>query len=166
MKRVLLLAILAASFAGCARSGGNTAAAPTDLDNKAANVASTMNGQNNAAAPDAAWQTLPSGLRYRRITGNGTGRKPQPTSTVTLHYTGTLQDGTVFDSSLNSGAPVTLSLQEVIPGWQQAVPLMSEGDVYEFLIPPELAYGAEGSPPVIPPNATLRFEVGLLRVDS
>lgn len=165
MKRLFLLALLAAGTAACARSGGNNAAAPTDLDNQAANVATSMNGQN-AASGRAAWQTLPSGLRYRRTFGAGTGRKPQPTSTVTLHYTGTLRDGTVFDSSLNRGQPTTMSLQEVIRGWQQGVPLMSEGDVFEFEIPPELGYGADGAPPDIPPNATLYFEVGLLRVDS
>lgn len=163
MKRFLLIATLLAGTAACARSGGNNGSL-SDLDNRAANMATSMNGQNAATAPQ--WQTLPNGLRYRQTRGSGSGRKPQPNSVVTLHYTGTLQDGTVFDSSLNQGAPVTLSLEEVIPGWQQAVPLMSEGDVYEFVMPPELGYGAEGAPPTIPPNATLYFEIGLLRIES
>lgn len=161
MKRLLLLAALAGT--ACARSGGS--ANTTDLDNQAATLATNMQNRTNASSAAEPWQTLPSGLRYRRVAGAGTGRKPLPTSTVTLHYTGTLQDGTVFDSSLNQGAPVTLSLPDLIPAWQQAVPLMSEGDVFQLVVPPELGYGAEGSGP-IPPNATLYFEIGLLRIES
>lgn len=107
--------------------------------------------------------TTPSGLRYKEITP-GTGGRPGPASTVTVHYRGTLLDGTVFDSSYERGEPTTFPLNGVIPGWTEGLQLMQPGAKYEFVIPPNLAYGERGAPPSIGPNETLKFVVELLQV--
>jgi FKBP-type peptidyl-prolyl cis-trans isomerase FklB len=107
--------------------------------------------------------TLPTGLQYRIIT-NGTGRKPVPTDTVTVHYRGTLIDGTEFDSSIKRGQPATFALNAVIKGWTDGLQLMTVGSKWNLYIPPELAYGDRGAGNVIPPNATLIFEVELLSI--
>jgi FKBP-type peptidyl-prolyl cis-trans isomerase FklB len=107
--------------------------------------------------------TLPTGLQYRIIT-KGTGRKPVPTDTVTVHYRGTLIDGTEFDSSIKRGQPATFALNAVIKGWTDGLQLMTVGSKWNLYIPPELAYGDRGAGNVIPPNATLIFEVELLSI--
>lgn len=109
-------------------------------------------------------QMTASGLQYEVLTP-AEGAKPGPTSVVKVHYRGTLIDGREFDSSL-SGDPVTFALNEVIPGWTEAIQLMSVGSKYRFVIPPEIGYGEMGSPPDIGPNATLIFEVELLSIES
>ncbi|MEX0894265.1 MAG: FKBP-type peptidyl-prolyl cis-trans isomerase [Balneolaceae bacterium] len=106
----------------------------------------------------------PSGLQYRVIR-EGEGQRPKPESTVRVHYTGTLIDGTVFDSSHNRGEPADFKVNRVIPGWTEGLQLMKEGSVYEFFIPAGLAYGNNpptGSP--IQPGMTLIFEVELLNI--
>jgi FKBP-type peptidyl-prolyl cis-trans isomerase FkpA/FKBP-type peptidyl-prolyl cis-trans isomerase FklB len=107
--------------------------------------------------------TTASGLQYEVLT-EGTGPKPTATSTVRVHYVGTLVDGKQFDSSREGGEPVTFNLGEVIPGWSEAVRLMSVGSRYRFVLPPEIGYGAQGSPPDIGPHATLIFDVELLEI--
>ena len=104
-----------------------------------------------------------SGLQYRVIE-EGTGSSPAETDRVTVHYRGTLIDGTEFDSSYGRGEPATFALNQVIPGWTEGVQLMQEGGTYEFFIPADLAYGDQGRPGPIGPNATLVFEVELIEV--
>jgi FKBP-type peptidyl-prolyl cis-trans isomerase FkpA/FKBP-type peptidyl-prolyl cis-trans isomerase FklB len=106
-----------------------------------------------------------SGLQYK-VLREGQGRKPSEFGEVEVHYKGSLLDGTVFDSSYESGEPITFFLSQVIPGWTEGVQLMEEGAHYEFYIPFELAYGAQGIPGDIPPYSTLIFEVELLKVYS
>lgn len=107
--------------------------------------------------------TTASGLQYQ-IVQEGTGPRPGPNDTVTIDYTGTLLDGTVFDSSVQRGEPITYPLTGFIQGWQEGVQLMPVGSKFRFWIPPELAYGTRGSGSVIPPNATLVFDVELLGI--
>ncbi len=104
-----------------------------------------------------------SGLQYV-VEKEGTGEQPSATDEVTVHYTGKLLDGTVFDSSVNRGEPATFPLNRVIPGWTEGVQLMKEGAKYTFFIPSDLAYGAQGVPNAIPPHSTLIFEVELIKV--
>ena len=104
-----------------------------------------------------------SGLQYRVIE-TGKGRSPGPADTVVVHYVGRLIDGTEFDSSRARGTPATFSLGGIIPGWQEALQLMREGDTWEVVIPSELAYGARGAGTSIGPNETLVFEIELISV--
>ena len=105
----------------------------------------------------------PSGLQYEVIT-LGTGPMPKDTNTVKVHYTGTLLNGTKFDSSRDRGEPAEFPLNGVIPGWTEGVQLMPVGSKFKFYIPYNLAYGTQGSPPVIPGGATLVFDVELLEI--
>ena len=109
-------------------------------------------------------QSTGSGLLYK-VFEEGEGAKPGSDSTVTVHYRGTLTDGSEFDSSYSRDEPTTFSLGGIIPGWVEALQLMSVGAKYQIVIPPELAYGEQGSPPVIPPSATLVFEIELLAIE-
>lgn len=104
-----------------------------------------------------------SGLQYV-VEKEGTGAQPGASDEVTVHYTGKLLDGTVFDSSVNRGEPATFPLNRVIPGWTEGVQLMKEGAKYTFFIPSDLAYGAQGVPNAIPPHSTLIFDVELIKV--
>jgi len=105
-----------------------------------------------------------SGLAYKVIK-RGTGKvHPKASNTVTVHYTGKLLNGKVFDSSVESGKPATFPLNQVIPGWTEGVQLMVVGDKFTFLIPSNLAYGERGASGVIPPNADLIFDVELLDI--
>ena len=107
--------------------------------------------------------TLPSGLQYTVIK-EGNGRKPKATDQVVCHYEGFLLDGTVFDSSVQRGEPATFGLQQVIAGWTEGLQLMQEGAKYRFFVPYRLAYGEGGAGNMIPPFATLIFDVELLEV--
>ncbi len=109
--------------------------------------------------------TRPSGLQYGVIT-QGTGATPKGTDKVTVHYTGMLLDGTVFDSSVKRNQPFSTYLGNVIAGWQEGVQLMNVGSKYRFFIPPQLAYGAKGAGGAIGPNATLVFDVELLGINQ
>lgn len=109
--------------------------------------------------------TTPSGLQYEVIK-EGNGPKPTTEDQVTTHYTGTLIDGTVFDSSVERGEPATFPVSGVIPGWTEALQLMSVGSKYKLYVPFELAYGERGAGQMIPPYATLIFEVELLGINQ
>jgi len=108
--------------------------------------------------------TTGSGLQYLVLVA-GSGPKPQKTDSVTVHYRGTLIDGTEFDNSRSRGEPASFPLAEVIPGWTEALQLMPVGSIYRLFIPPELAYGARGAGLMIGPNQTLLFEVELLAIE-
>ena len=108
-----------------------------------------------------------SGLAYKVINKGDGKEHPSATSNVTVHYTGKLIDGTIFDSSVKRGEPVTFPLNQVIPGWTEGVQLMVVGDKWTFIIPSNLAYGSRGIPQAgIGPNATLIFEVELLEIKN
>lgn len=105
--------------------------------------------------------TLPSGLQYEVITEGNVGRYAKATDQVQCHYEGTLIDGTLFDSSIKRGQPATFGVNQVIPGWVEALQLMPEGAKWKLYIPSDLAYGAQGAGEMIPPHSTLVFEVEL-----
>lgn len=104
-----------------------------------------------------------SGLQYEVLT-EGTGKQPKATDTVRCHYEGRLLDGTIFDSSYKRNAPADFGLQQVIAGWTEGLQLMAEGAKYRFYIPYMLAYGEGGAGAMIPPFATLIFDVELIKV--
>ncbi|MFK7900956.1 MAG: FKBP-type peptidyl-prolyl cis-trans isomerase [Cyclobacteriaceae bacterium] len=110
-------------------------------------------------------QETASGLQYI-ITKAGNGPKPTATDQVTVHYHGTLLDGTVFDSSVDRGEPATFPVGGVIPGWVEALQLMPKGSKWKLFIPSELAYGARGAGQQIAPYSTLIFDVELLDIKS
>jgi len=117
------------------------------------------------SAPKSEMKTTASGLKYQ-VLKQGTGTvSPKATDTVKVHYHGTLLDGTVFDSSVERGQPISFPLNGVIPGWTEGLQLMKVGDKFKFEIPPNLAYGPNSPSPKIPPNSTLVFEVELLAIE-
>ena len=124
-------------------------------------------GQGTGAEPggEAKIVTTPSGLQYEEIVV-GTGASPKSGQQVTVHYTGWLKDGTKFDSSVDRHEPFTfqIGVGQVIRGWDEGVSSMKVGGKRKLIIPPQLGYGARGAGGVIPPNATLYFEVELLGV--
>lgn len=113
------------------------------------------------AAGGVVWASLPPGVDVETVKA-GTGTAPTEADVVTINYKGTLPDGKVFDEAQNAKLP----LQGIIPGFTQALTQMKPGGKYKVVIPAELAYGKDGSPPVIPPNTDLTFEIDLLKVQS
>ena len=107
--------------------------------------------------------TTASGLQYK-IVKPGMGKSPKATDSVTVHYTGTLIDGTKFDSSVDRNEPITFPVTGVIKGWIEALQLMKEGDIWELYIPSDLAYGETGANDLIGPNTVLCFTVELIKV--
>jgi len=132
----------------------------TEISSLAGNnliASNTMNNDNVV--------TTPSGLKYIDIQ-EGTGATPKAGQRVVVHYTGTLEDGTKFDSSRDRNQPFDFKLGagQVIKGWDEGLSTMKVGGRRQLIIPPELGYGARGAGGVIPPNATLVFDVELLRI--
>jgi FKBP-type peptidyl-prolyl cis-trans isomerase len=157
MKLHFLLTLAgAAVLVGCNK-------APTGSDQKSATNPPTAAPAANSA-PKNEMKSTPSGLKYQ-VLKQGTGTvSPKATDTVNVHYHGTLLNGTVFDSSVERGQPISFPLNGVIPGWTEGLQLMKVGDKFKFEIPPNLAYGAGSPSPKIPPNSTLVFEVELLAI--
>lgn len=120
-------------------------------------------GPTDSDAPMAFKKTA-SGLKYR-ILRKSSGKKPEATNTVTVHYRGWLDDKTEFDSSYKRGKPATFPLNRVISGWTEGLQLVGEGGMIELEIPANLGYGSRGAGDVIPPNATLHFIVELQKID-
>jgi FKBP-type peptidyl-prolyl cis-trans isomerase FkpA len=116
------------------------------------------------AAPANAVKTA-SGLEYRELRA-GTGASPKATDVVKVHYRGTLTNGTEFDSSYKRNMPAEFPLNRVIPCWTEGVQMMKVGGKAQLTCPASIAYGERGSPPVIPPNATLIFEIELLGISA
>jgi len=106
-----------------------------------------------------------SGLQYE-VLESGSGEKPGPTATVVTHYHGTFIDGTVFDSSVERGEPAEFGVNQVIPGWTEALQMMSVGDKWRIACPPHLAYGEQGAGGSIPPNTALVFDIHLIDIRS
>ncbi len=106
-----------------------------------------------------------SGLQYEVIK-KGSGEKPKDGDQVKVHYTGTFVDGTVFDDSRKRGEPAVFGVDQVIPGWSEALKLMNVGSRFKLAIPSSLAYGEQGAPPVIEPNSVLLFDVELLSIEK
>ncbi len=160
---VAVIAIVVMVVALITAPGTRTVVAPTQaVSNTAGGSPDPTAAALATQAAGADVQTTASGLKYRVI-AEGSGAKPTISSTVTVNYRGVLPDGTEFDSSYSRNQPATFSVGGVIDGWTEGLQLMSVGSKYVFTIPPELAYGAQGSGPV-PPNATLIFEVELLSI--
>ena len=151
------LAATALCLLGCnkeaERTGGDTHA-----------VTSAPPAAANATPAPNEMITTPSGLKYQVLKRGAGTVSPKPTDVVNVHYHGTLLDGTVFDSSVERGQPISFSLNQVIPGWTEGLQLMKVGDKFRFEIPPNLAYGPNSPSPKIPPNSTLVFEVELLGI--
>jgi FKBP-type peptidyl-prolyl cis-trans isomerase FkpA len=149
--------IVIATFIGITMFSMANATSPEE--NKAAGAAFLA---ENAKKPNIV--TTASGLQYE-VLKPGSGKvSPSATSNVTVHYKGTTLDGKEFDSSYSRGEPATFPLNRVIPGWTEGVQLMTEGAKYRFYIPPKLAYGEQGAGRAIGPNATLIFDVELIRI--
>ena len=110
--------------------------------------------------------TLPSGLQYEVITEGNVENNAKAADQGRCHYEGTLIDGTLFDSSIKRGQPATFGVNQVIPGWVEALQLMPEGAKWKLYIPSDLAYGAQGAGEMIPPHSTLVFEVELQKILS
>ncbi len=120
---------------------------------------------SHPASKSAASETLPTGIVVNH-TKVGTGASPAPTDTVQVHYRGKLDNGTEFDSSYKRGQPASFPLNRVIACWTEGVQKMKVGGAATLTCPPATAYGTRGAPPVVPPNATLTFDVELLAIEK
>jgi FKBP-type peptidyl-prolyl cis-trans isomerase FklB len=151
--------------------GATLSALQQQIQRKAAQAAAAAGEENKKAGEAFLAQnkgqqgvvTLPSGLQYKIIKA-GEGKKPTASDTVECNYRGTLIDGNEFDSSYRRGQPATFGVSQVIPGWQEALQLMSVGSKWQLFVPADLAYGERGAGREIGPNSTLIFEVELLAI--
>jgi FKBP-type peptidyl-prolyl cis-trans isomerase FkpA len=153
---VSALGIAALAGVTMAQPGGDGPSQDAEWHNRQMLALAKLQGKDG-------WMALPGGLKWRRIKGDGSGKHPTVQNVVTLHYAGTLIDGTEFDSSYASGRPATFPLSRLIRAWQIAVPQMGIGDTIEIATPADLAYGPYGGGP-IPGGATLFFKIELLDI--
>ena len=153
--------MVAASFCllGC-----NQATQPVSDANASAPAPSPA-AETSTTAPNTEIKTTASGLKYQVLKSGAGTVSPKATDTVKVHYHGTLLNGTVFDSSVQRGEPISFPLDRVITGWTEGLQLMKVGDKFKFEIPGNLAYGESSPSPTIPPNSTLVFEVELLGIE-
>ncbi len=168
MHRLLVATLLAAIACSEAETsdpaGPSQAAAPARSEAGAPDPAGASPTPAQTPAAAGSSQTTASGLEIIHLT-EGTGASPQKTQRVRVHYHGTFPDGRVFDSSVERGQPARFPLNRVIRCWTEGVQMMKVGGKAKLICPPEIAYGARGYPPKIPPGATLHFEVELLGIE-
>ena len=158
--RPALIAVSAAALLAVAACNRQPAVSGEDLARNAEAAAAFM----KANASEEGVQTLPSGLQYKVVaSGPATGVHPDRNDLVRVDYEGSLTDGTVFDSSVQRGQTIEFGVTRVIPGWVEALQLMSVGDKWRLFIPPGLGYGARAAGK-IPPNSALIFEVELIAI--
>jgi peptidylprolyl isomerase len=160
---LVLLMAQVTTPSSAATAGELSQAAAKTVDNASINP---KNPTMTQAKKDPETITTPSGLKYVELQA-GTGVSPKSGQTVTVHYTGTLEDGTKFDSSRDRNQPFQfrIGVGQVIKGWDEGVGTMKVGGRRQLIIPADLGYGARGAGGVIPPNATLIFDVELLKVN-
>lgn len=163
----MLVCVLALVFAQISGNKQDTAVASQLTETTPAPIQVQENNTLIASKnmSDANVVTTPSGLKYTELK-EGTGATPKKGQTVVVHYTGTLEDGTKFDSSRDRGQPFSfkLGVGQVIKGWDEGLSTMKVGGRRQLIIPADLGYGARGAGGVIPPNATLIFDVELLKI--
>jgi FKBP-type peptidyl-prolyl cis-trans isomerase len=155
MKHIVLVAALAATLIAAPA----TAQERQDVTQSSA----WFNRQQSALSelsPGEGWTILEGGVRFRRVAGDGTGPAPTLRDIVSVHYSGSLTNGAVFDST-DGGDPATFPLGQLVRGWQVAIPYMGVGDTAEIALPADLGYGPRGAGP-IPPGATLFFTIELV----
>jgi len=138
---------------------------PTTQTNDTSSGPTPPSAPTSESTPGNGIKTTASGLKYQVLKQGAGTTSPKATDTVNVHYHGTLLNGTVFDSSVQRGQPISFPLNRVIAGWTEGLQLMKVGDKFKFEIPPELGYGANSPTPAIPPNSTLVFEVELLGIE-
>jgi FKBP-type peptidyl-prolyl cis-trans isomerase FklB len=164
MKSFFILTLALGLLAGCGVKEDKTT---METNPSAKSDSQPVNGETFLAqnAKKVGVIITASGLQYKVIQ-SGTGESPKLTDRVKVHYHGTLIDGTVFDSSVQRGQPISFPVNGVIPGWVEALQLMKVGDKWRLFIPAKLAYGDQSPSPAIPPNSALIFEVELLGIEK
>jgi FKBP-type peptidyl-prolyl cis-trans isomerase FklB len=152
MRHLLIAALLACC-------GGVALAQPAPRPAAAAQPGAAAFMADNAHAPGV--KTLADGLQYKVVSSGPAGPSPKLGDIIKVHYEGTLTTGAVFDSSFARNKPLLMPLENLVPAWMEALPMMHVGDEWMLYVPPQLGYGAEGSGP-IPPNSVLVFRIKLL----
>ncbi|MGL4423996.1 MAG: FKBP-type peptidyl-prolyl cis-trans isomerase [Gemmataceae bacterium] len=171
IKNVLIPAIAVAALIAVTAlvivSGGDPEKAATDTGTNESVDQSPAGMSELSQKPDPTakeWKDGESGLKYWDVK-EGDGSPCRPGANVVIHYIGWRMDGKVFDSSVKKGPPANFNLNGLVQGWKIGIPGMKPGGIRRLLLPPDLAYGDHGAPPDIPPNATLIFEVKLIKAN-